>query len=110
MGRPCFRWFGCTLISLSPSIGLYHASCLIFPIQRHNRANDDENSMLIVNDVEFRINLTSRVGGTTIKRPSVGDAGRGDQRETGFSRGCLWSPFPASCAGFLLASIALAKG
>lgn len=33
---------------------------------------------LIVDDVRFRVKSTSNVGGTTIKRLSVGDAGRID--------------------------------
>lgn len=49
--------------------------------------------MLIVNDVE----LTSHVGGTTIKRPSVGDAGRGGH-------------FPATCAWFSTAAYSASKG
>jgi hypothetical protein len=77
---------------------------IVINTETHSR---DLIRQLIVDDVEF-CPFECHVGGTTIKRVGVGDAARGDQRESGFSSGCRWSPSPARRADFLL--VALAKG
>lgn len=103
----------CALQSLSLFIGLYFASSSFLSIQKAYSRDIHHTKIDCLMTLDcashrYRVNSTSTdVGGTTIKRLSVGDAG--DQQESGILSGCLWSPSPASRADFILL-VALAKG
>lgn len=73
-------WFGCSNLSVSIHWSLF---CIILFIINTEAHSSVKLRKLIVGDVPFSVDSTSNVGGTTIKRLSVGDAARGDQRETG---------------------------